>query len=275
MNERCQFCIDPMCEGRRDCDCESCDKRDCCYRTLRPTIRVTLKCTQKCGHCCWAASPAKDKHMTPEVAELVHQFLDSNPIHYANIMGGEFWLNPDWEEVLGMIVEGLDYARLVTNGDWSADEESSRRIRAFMEAHEQCYLAITTDRWHTNKHVVTAEEFCKEHNLLHKVGGDEDDKGLVPVGRSAFDFGMYGMLACYCHTPVNKYTFLIDEDGTIYKCAFGTWDYDRVHNFVSGGFPERFKEFNEKFYGLFVGSCTSCRRAYAWGTKRGRAQQVA
>jgi len=206
--------------------------------------------------------------MTLEVAELVRQFLASNPIYSANIMGGEFWLNPNWEKVLGTIVSGLDYARIVTNGDWAARKKSSRQVLAFMEANPHCYFAITTDQWHTNKNVKKAEQFCKKHNLIHRVDGDKDSNGIVPVGRSEFEMGgFYGMFSCYCHNPAKKYSFLIDEKGTIYKCPFGTWDYARIQNFTSGGFAERFKEFNETFYGAFVGSCTHCRRAYSFAPR--------
>jgi len=273
MNERCQFCIDPKCERRKDCNCESCDKNDTCYRTLKPTVRITLKCTQSCSHCCWESSPALTNHMSLDVARDIHQFFSNNPIHSANIMGGEFWLHPEWEDVIGTIVDGLHHARLVTNGDWVASEKSSGRVKAFMQEHEHCYLAITSDRWHNNKHTAAAEAFCKKHDFLHWMGGDEDDKSIVPVGRSELSYSnTYSMFSCYCHNPERMYSFLIDEKGIIYKCPFGSWDYAEVRDHLEGGFCERFVECNAKFYKAFVPNCASCRRAYQYRLNQDKAE---
>lgn len=68
------------------------------------------------------------------------------------------------------------------------------------------------------------------------------------------------MMGCYCHNPANKYSFLIDEEGYIYKCPFGVWEYANVSDYLNGGFSVRFKEFNKKFYDIFIISCASCIR---------------
>ena len=43
-------------------------------------------------------------------------------------------------------------------------------------------------------------------------------------------------MGCYCHNPVRKYAFLIDERGRIYKCSFGLWPYARVTDYLDGSF---------------------------------------
>jgi len=52
------------------------------------------------------------------------------------------------------------------------------------------------------------------------------------------------------------------DQGEIYKCGFGVWDYDNISRFTEGGFAKRFKEFNTKFYNVFISSCAVCRRSY-------------
>ena len=54
------------------------------------------------------------------------------------------------------------------------------------------------------------------------------------------------------------YSFLIDEDGNIYKCGFGVLKYANVSTYIEGGFKARFKDFNKRFYGVFISSCSSC-----------------
>jgi radical SAM protein with 4Fe4S-binding SPASM domain len=66
----------------------------------------------------------------------------------------------------------------------------------------------------------------------------------------------------YCHNPDKMYTFLIDEDGEIYKCHFGAWNYANVAEYQDGTFAERFQEFNKTFYGCFVSNCARCLDAY-------------
>jgi len=66
---------------------------------------------------------------------------------------------------------------------------------------------------------------------------------------------------------LKRYNLLIDEQGEIYKCGFGSWPYASVNDFLQGGFGARFKEFNAKFYGAFISSCAACQRAESCGKK--------
>lgn len=84
------------------------------------------------------------------------------------------------------------------------------------------------------------------------------DSSIVPIGRSFLQGSFYSMMGC--HNPANKYSFLIDEEGYIYKCPFGVWEYANVSDYLNGGFSVRFKEFNKKFYDIFIISCASCIR---------------
>lgn len=262
MNDRCKICIDPKCDGRMDCDCATCDKQNCCPRVLRPTIRITRKCSQKCAHCCFSCGPDQTDHMTIATARTIAKFLKANDITYSNIMGGEFWLCRNWERVLGTLIEPLDMVRIVTNGDWAAKAESRHRVVEFFAYRPKCWIMISKDRFHTNTNIDAAAEACIRAAIHCKIQDKDDKNAIVPVGRSAFDFGFYGTFSCYCHNPDKMYAPLIDETGTIFKCGFRIWDYAHVKDHLGGDFHCVFKEFGLKFNKIFVSNCARCSESY-------------
>lgn len=271
----CDICLDQQCGGRKTCNCETCSAKDCCPKLmgLRPTIRITTKCTQTCGHCCFACSPQRTEMMTVETSEQIGQFLRANDIKSANLMGGEFFCNPNWFEIFSNILNGLsDYARIVTNSDWAGVPSLRERVVEFAKTHH-VYFALSLDKWHTNKHVEEARVLLDANNIAYRLGDHETDKensfdsAIVPIGQAVFSLGFYGTFGTYCHQEDTKYTFLIDEQAVIYKCPFGVWDYDDVTNYLQGGFNERFKEVNTKFYSHFISNCRRCIQAYEYHKK--------
>lgn len=260
---RCDYCIEEECGGDRigRCDCDHCDKLESCPKVLRPTIRITTRCTQACGHCCYGSSPKRSEMMTVETARLTARFLDANGIWYASIMGGEVFCNPDWEAIVSILCTGREYVRLVTNGDWVGTDFLDR-----LTSHRDILnVAISNDKWHSNANVEAAAAECDAKGFRYCVADPEvenDDNVIAPIGRGEYHYGLFSMFACYCHNPEKHYTFLIDEDGLIYKCGFGVWDYADVGDYVDGGFAARFKEFNRTFYKAWIPSCTACRRSY-------------
>ena len=262
----CAFCIEESCRGSRDCDCSACEKLTTCPRVLRPVIRVTTRCTQRCEHCCFACSPDRDDHMTVETARGVRQFLDANNIWCITVMGGEVFCHPEWATIVPILLGGRDYVRIVTNGDWA---DGTGAFLDVLEPFRDCVkLSISRDRWHTNARVEAALAECRARGFHHSVTTDDEDNldNIVPVGRGEFHHSFYNMMGCHCQNPDCKYSFLIDEGGTVYKCGFGVWDYTSIDDHLEGGFAARFKEFNQVFYGTFIGSCARCVRA--WGTPR-------
>lgn len=265
MRSCCDICIDPNCGGKQDCNCDTCLKKDSCYRLagLKPTIRITRKCTQSCSHCCFECSSNEMEMMSIETSSKINQFCKANDIRRCQIMGGEFFMNPDWEIIMDNLVNGLISVRIVSNGDWASDSDIANKVIKFMVSHPQCYMGISNDKWHTNTHVIKALEYLNVNSIktttptIDEIGEDT----IVPIGRSEFDMSIYGMMACYCRKPDRRYSFLIDEFGKIYKCAFGSWKYANVDEYINGGFSKRFKEFNNKFYNAWISSCAHCRRA--------------
>lgn len=258
----CDICLEEICGGTHNCDCSVCDKRSTCYRVLTPTVRITTRCTQQCGHCCFECSPRRSDFMSIEVAQNLKKFLENNNITFLNLMGGEFFTHPEWQKIFRILIPGMTRVRLVTNGDWA---QESDKISLFLRQFQNVKVSISKDIWHTNNHVEAATTLCAKYGLDYVVGNNEDDSPdvIVPVGRGEYHYGIYSMFSCYCRNPVHKYGFLITEDGGIHKCSFGAWRYAQIDDFLEDGFAVRFKEFNKKFYSVFIGNCRSCLRGYA------------
>lgn len=264
---RCDICLEPDC-SKANCHCDSCTKATQCPKYLRPTIRITTKCTQKCDHCCFSCSPSEEKMMTPETATKIAEFLKNNEILSLNVMGGEFFCNPDWFTIIEQFLNTGSIVRLVTNSDWYANDSVKEKLAILnTNAKGRLYLSLSYDKWHTNIGVKAAENYLKEQGIPYTLESEEQasDMSLVPVGRSEFNysFGLYGMLACYCHNPEHQYSFMIDEEGEIYKCSFGVLCYANIRDYTDGGFNARFKEFNKRFYAIFIPSCSHCIRAFS------------
>lgn len=206
--------------------------------------------------------------MTIETSKTVGQFLKNNLIKTANLMGGEFFCNPNWFDVLSNIMKGLSsHARIVSNSDWAASKETTQKVIEFGKTFN-VYFALSVDKWHTNKYVEKAQQILDDNNIECQLGNHEEDEensfnsSIVPIGKSLFSYGFYSSFGLYCQQEEVKYGFMIDEEGTIYKCPFGIWEYSDIEEYKDGKFNERFKEFSKKFYRCFISNCKSCIRIY-------------
>lgn len=268
----CNICVDPTCGGKRNCNCNNCVKKDSCYRFagLKPTVRITRKCTQSCGHCCFECSPKATEMMTLEMSRKVNVFCTNNNIRQMEVMGGEFFCHPKWNEILHTLTDGIKKVRLVSNGDWAGSEVVAMKVISFLKTHSQFHVGISRDQWHTNQYVDQALKYLQDANIPVRLPSPEEIKedSIVPIGNGELYFGFYSMLGNYCNKPERRYSFLIDEEGNIHKCGFGVWPYAKVEEYLDGGFDKRFKEFNDKFYGCFIMTCSQCRRAESYSKKR-------
>lgn len=266
MSCRCNICIEEDCKGAKNCNCETCSRAKECPRFLKPTLRITKKCTQHCIMCCFACSPKSEEMMTVEMAEKVAMFYKNNGITYTQIMGGECFMNPEWEKIFRLILPLVKRARIVTNGDWAVN---CLRFADVLAEYPQVHVGISNDEWHTNANVEAAAKACEDRGIDHRVcEGELKEDGIVPVGNGDLFFSSYSMFQCWCHKPDRKYNFLIKEDGSISKCDMGVWDYAKIDDYMDGGFDARFKEFNQIFYKQFIGNCASCNRSCRSATKR-------
>ena len=201
--------------------------------------------------------------MSIKVATEIASFLKNNEVRSINLMGGEFFCNPNWFEILDVLIGTVPSARLVANGDWACNKEVKLKLTTLIDKYrDSLRFGISKDNWHTNKNVEAASGFLNEAKAnFHITKPNEATySSIVPVGRSEYSQGIYSTISCYCYNPASKYSFLIDEEGNIYKCPFGVWKYDNIRNYVEGGFAQRFKEFNRKFYDIFISSCRACFR---------------
>ena len=248
MSKPCDICLEETCEGRHDCHCDTCSLKSECYRHLHPTIRITNRCTQKCDHCCFTSHPGSNIMMTIEQSEKTAQFLKNNGIETVNLMGGEFFCNPDWFKVLSNLISAVDFARLVTNGDWVNNMNVKVQLATLVSLFgKKMYFCISKDMWHTNKNVEAAKAYLEEIGAIVRVATEDQTtrQSIVPVGRARGQYisGIYDMMGCYCQNPENMYSFLINEEGDIYKCGFGMLRYASIDDYLDGGFRKRFKDY--------------------------------
>jgi MoaA/NifB/PqqE/SkfB family radical SAM enzyme len=262
---RCAFCFDPDKGCNRACKGEDCPNSSTCHRVMQPTIRITTRCTQQCSHCCFSCSPKADAMMTPATSALTASFLESNGIATANIMGGEFFCNPHWQEVLSALSATLSSARLVSNGDWAASKKTAHPVIGFLKENTNFRMSLSNDRYHTNRHIRAAAEMLSKEGLAHNVATEENatrPENIIPVGRAFLTYdSMYSMFGNYCRTPAHRYSFMIDEQGEVYRCPFGIWSYANIADYSHGGFTARFKEFNAVFQSAWIPNCTRCAMA--------------
>lgn len=201
--------------------------------------------------------------MSISTAKDVAKFIENNDVEELNLMGGEFFCNPDWYEIFCILIPPAKKVRIVTNGDWAGNMTVKIKLASIASLFgHKIFMSISKDKWHTNKYVNQADSYLSEIGIIHNVAKEDEvkDVSIVPVGRSELDLTsmLYSFVACYCHAPKNMYSFLIDEDGNIYKCGFGVFKYANVSTYIDGGFKARFKDFNKRFYDVFISSCSSC-----------------
>lgn len=258
----CDICIEETCEGRRDCKCSTCKLVSKCHRHLHATIRITNRCTQECQHCGFSSSPKSNIMMSIQQSEKIAEFIRNNNVETLNLMGGEFFCNPDWFQILSNLVEVSKYSRLVTNGDWAHNDKVKEQLsKLFDQYKHKLKLSVSKDRWHTNKNVDAAAQFLQEQRVTFNMATEKEttENSIVPIGRGTTCSGYYySMFGCFCRKPEEHYSFLIDEDGNIYKCGFGVFPYATIDEYINGGFRQRFKEFNKVFYSKFIPSCQTC-----------------
>ena len=201
--------------------------------------------------------------MTVEKAKNIAKFLKNNGIETLNLMGGEFFCNPDWFDIYSELISSVKFARLVTNGDWANNMKVKAQLATLVSLFgKKIQFSISKDRWHTNKNVEAARAFLESAGVTVNVANEDQTtkQSIVPVGRAHGQYisGFYDMMGCYCQNPENMYSFLIDEKGNVFKCSFGVLCYAHIDDYLEGGFRKRFKEANTKFYSQFIPSCQSC-----------------
>lgn len=258
---RCNVCLEEQCNGKHNCHCLTCKLFSKCPKFLSATIRITNKCTQQCNHCCFSSHPKSDIMMSIEMAEKIAEFIKNNNIFHLNVMGGEFFCNPNWFRILELFIDAAWETRIVTNSDWAHNKIIREGLIKLNEKYKNWHMSLSNDKWHTNAYVDDAVKFLEEYKITYNLVEPNvmTENSIVPIGRGELFLGcFYSTIGTYCQQDVHKYSISIDEDGNIYKCSFGVLKYTNITDYLSGGFEKRFKEFNKNFYSVFMPNCRSC-----------------
>ena len=228
-------------------------------KEIYPTIRITTKCTQRCSHCCYECSPEKKDMMTVRTANKIYDFLQEYKIESINVMGGEFFCNPHWREILHRLSIWRNYVRLATNSDWVA---ISKEVVDFLKGHFNVYMALSCDEFHSNKNVARAERILGK-NKLPFVRDVIPTHEVVPVGRGENYYGgFFTLFGCYCKNPNHEcQSMLIDEKGNVYKCPFGLWKLGNIDSY-DGDCIKHLEHFNKQFNKSGIMSCSECLRIW-------------
>lgn len=261
---RCDYCIDAEKGCLHQCKGEQCGHYQQCHRQLHAIIRITMKCTQECHHCCYACSPQETRMMTIATAKKINQFLQRHGIVKINIMGGEFFCNSKWYQIISELSRNMGLIRLTTNGDWAKNMAICNDLIMLCKQFP-ITIAISQDKYHTNRYVQQAVDFCIQNEIKYELGYNEVDNHdtIIPVKRGYYYAGFMASISKYCNSPCHKYSLFIDEKGYIAKCPVGIWRYDLIDHFLDTSpieFFSRFKDVASCF--RHVISCTDCYHSF-------------
>lgn len=265
MNDKCEICLNKKCDVVGSCDCDGCGRAGVCYRQLSPTVRITTQCTQECAHCCFSCSPSKTDMMSVEMAKSINAFCLKNKISKLNVMGGEFFCNPDWVNIVDILSKDMTKVRLVTNSDWFVSEDIKKNILDLFGKNKTLYFALSYDDWHTNRYVDTAARWLDENDISFQIEnwGEAQQNTILPLGRAETNYigTVYDIFSAYCRNPNRLYSFLIVENGNIYACPLSKRFYlgnveDDLYTFRST-YAEKKKPIIDN-----IMSCGQCNRLY-------------
>jgi len=220
-----------------------------------PTIRITTKCTQSCSHCCFECSPNRNDMMNIDVAKSISDFIKKNNIDVINVMGGEFFCNSDWKDIIRILSDNV-VVRLVTNSDWIV---LKHEVIDFLLEYKNVYMALSKTKFHTNANVQNAIDTLDKYGIAYILDKHNINNNVVPVGRGINHFGFYHMLGAYCMNPKHCMSFLIDEVGDLYKCPFGLW---KIGNVFDNNVLHDLELFNDKFNSAHIMTCSQCVRIH-------------
>lgn len=260
----CDFCFNPDKNCEHNCKGIDCANYSRCHRKLHEVIRITKKCTQSCGHCCFSCSPNETVMMTVQTSKEINQFNQFNHILMINIMGGEFWCNPDYYKIICNLSQGMRRIRITTNGDWVIKPAICKKllkIAELLKSLPEFYLGISKDQYHNNKNVEKAVEFCQIHEIPYIINDADIQEAIVPVGKGAWHETFMSSISCCCKTNKYLYSFMVDERGVIFYCSYGIWGVDLVQNYLTESFGQRFIEV-KKIFNSALHSCVDCYRSY-------------
>lgn len=86
-------------------------------KTLHNVVwEITLKCNARCLHCGSSAGEARENELTTEEALSICDQLAEIGCKDVNLIGGELFLRPDWQEIIKRLTEKNVGVSIITNG---------------------------------------------------------------------------------------------------------------------------------------------------------------
>ncbi|OGH99347.1 MAG: hypothetical protein A2039_09425 [Candidatus Melainabacteria bacterium GWA2_34_9] len=77
---------------------------------------ITLKCNARCLHCGSSAGEIREDELNTKEALNICDQLAEIGCKDVNLIGGELFLNPDWQEIIKRLIQGNIDVSIITNG---------------------------------------------------------------------------------------------------------------------------------------------------------------
>jgi hypothetical protein len=239
-------------------------------------VRLTTKCLFQCAHCCFECGPKRDDVMSLDIARQVRTTFEGH-VTWANVMGGEITLLPNYEELLAAL--HFTDMRVVTNGWWVESEKARNKfvsvVRSLVKSGPPVRFGISRDRFHppgigdaAMEWLKTQVDFDEDWGFTATKDPKEEERAIAPVGRAFHnDLGdpILRMMGAYCSAHRHRQSMTVLEDGAVTYCPFGAWPMGYLH----WGFDE-LEEIRVRIDKVFKTSCVRCWQQWDWmgGKKR-------
>jgi len=185
-------------------------------------VRITNRCDDCCQHCAFRSSPKNIGSMSVDMAAHINRWVPRGIV--LNIMGGEFTVLPNYEEIIMAMVNDRSKVRLVTNGQWASSPKSHDKFITTIKRMKQICgdidIVVSNDDWHKQKYPAAIETIQRLGMLVSELQKNSDWNNLTPVGR-AWDNGLITRLTKYAASCETMCCMIITEDGTIHNCPYG------------------------------------------------------
>lgn len=149
-------------------------------------VILTRKCNFVCRHCMFYCT-SRGEHMPVAVFTRAIPYATVSGV---NILGGEPYLHPRFEQYFSSLVDSSPIVRLVTNGSWIKDR---RDMASFIGttaaiAARTVFVRISNDSWH--RQFIAETDLTAAASLLREYGVEcssdrMDEAALFPLGRAS------------------------------------------------------------------------------------------
>lgn len=197
-----------------------------------PIIKITDKCNKNCKHCGYDCSYDNNNYITLDILNKNINILKQQNMNYIQLMGGELYLHPEYEQIINICCNNFKLIRLVTNGEWINDDLNF--LNVLINHKDKLFTSISATMYHNNNNVNKINSVMSKNKLYYAFIPKISRQNIFPIGRAKkTNVGNFDHPGCTIDNV--KQTFLIDENGHFYKCMFGLWKFleydDKIETF--------------------------------------------